>query len=325
MLAAAWLCTLPTAVLPQSEPAGWQAVIEQVVVLDAPAPGDPAPRGKDRTLELSALAWDAPAQVLVAASDRGRLYRYRLGSTGGPLQPQPVSTQRLERGAGGVRPNVEGLAWRPTAEGGELLLAEEMGSAVQRRAADGALLGTLPWPAAVADALAARSAGQAAHGVEAIGHHPRHGLLAALQRPLRLTVAQRQRAPVDADGAPARAAHWVHAADGARWGFLTAGPRSQLKALEVMADGSLLLLERVQQARDAPLRAVLRRLDPQQCDSSRLCEAPALQQRPAALVGLDNFEGLACAPAPEGPCWMVSDDGGGDRPTQLVQFRLARP
>jgi len=117
----------------------------------------------------------------------------------------------------------------------------------------------------------------------------------------------------------------VHAADGARWGFLTAGPRSQLKALEVMADGSLLLLERVQQARDAPLRAVLRRLDPQQCDSSRLCEAPALQQRPAALVGLDNFEGLACAPAPEGPCWMVSDDGGGDRPTQLVQFRLARP
>ena len=310
--------------LAQTGAPSWQALIEHVVTLDAEALDSSHDNGKGRRMELSALAWDAQAQVLVAASDRGRLYRYQLAGAGGSLKPQKVSAQRLERNGAGARANLEGLAWRPGPAGtaGELLLAEEFGTGVQRRTAEGALIGTLSWPPAVAQALAVQAPGKSAHGVEAIGYHPRHGLLAGLQRPVPSAAVAGNTASAD------RPRHWVHAADGTRWAFHTAGQRSHLKALEVLADGSLLLLERVRDAGDPGLRVVLRRLDPLQCDASRLCAAPELVQRPAPLAGLDNYEGLACMPRLEGPCWLVSDDGGASEParqTRLVQFTLVRP
>ena len=57
---------------PRSATAPWNAVVEHAVVLSSPGSKRPA------RMELSALAWNPADQELVAASDRGLLYRYRL-------------------------------------------------------------------------------------------------------------------------------------------------------------------------------------------------------------------------------------------------------
>jgi hypothetical protein len=306
-----------------SPQAPWVAVVEHVLTWPAGA-GAGANAGPGPTArELSALAWDPRARELVAVSDRGRLFRYRLALQGGQWRAEQVMAQRLDLGvrAGGQAQlgsrNVEALAWHRTGPdgAGELLVAPEQGDHVTRLGAEGQVLGTLAWPTAVAAALARAGAEGQRHGVEAIAWHDRHGLLAATQRPTR--------SPPRAAGGAERL-HWIHAASGARWGFAASGRDSHLKAIESLPDGTLLLLERTQARGDERLHTVLRWLDLGACGEARLCAAPLLPMQPAPIVGPDNVEGLACND--EGTCWLVSDGGAGDKPpTRMWQFRLARP
>lgn len=316
---------------PQPQPAQdsveapWTAVIEHSVVLSSSASKASA------RMEISALAWNPEAQELAAVSDRGVMYRYRLHMLEGRLHANALSSQRMTRSPpdapnASSKLNAEALIWHPTtrrqsdpspvnttAGDGELLLAEEHGNAVLRLTPDGRVQGTLPWPPAVAAALSASVEDGSRHGVEAIAWHPRHGLLAALQRPVksRPAVGQAEAAPL----------HWIHAASGARWGFSAAGPHSHLKAIESRPDGSLLLLERVRWRDDPRLHTVIRFLNPARCGEARLCSAPVLPIQPAPLIGTDNHEGLACTDS--GTCWLVNDGGPkGEQPTRLIQFRL---
>lgn len=333
-------------------PAPWRAVIEQRVELPADPVGGRTPR------EVSALAWDAQRSELVAVSDRGRLWRYRLKLADGRLQVEPVLTARIDADAGtaangtraatgadseegtnsaggaqhpGGRGSVdaEGLVWRPTGGGGELLVAGERAWGVMRLAADGRVLGQLPWPAGLQTLLGGRRP-----RVEALAWHPLHGLLVAPQNSTRRDPAGLQGAPPGAQEeqapepvqAPRRVhgdarSHGVHAASGARWQLAASGPRSQIKAIEVLADGSLLLLERVQPVRGGPHQSVLRWLDPASCGDDRACAAPPLSLTPAAAFGTDNQEGLACAD--DGRCWLVNDSGPGrGTASWLTPFRL---
>ena len=312
---------------PLSATAPWTAVIEHSVVLSSP--------GSKRTarMELSALAWNPEAQELVAASDRGVLVRYRLRTLDGQLQVDTLSSQRLAKprqdaSQAPAALNPEALAWRsrtpdqqappaagPSPGGGELLLAGEHGDAVLRLSPDGRAQGRLPWPSAVAAALSARVDAGSRHGVEAIAWHARLGLLAALQRPVKVRQA------ADPSDGSATSVHWIHAGSGARWGFAPAGPHSQLKAIEARPDGSLLLLERVRRDNDPRLHTILRTLDPATCGEARLCPAPVVPIQPAPIVGDENHEGLACTDS--GTCWLVNDGGpNGEQPTRLIQFRL---
>lgn len=314
---------------PRSATAPWTAVVEHAVVLSSPGSKRPA------RMELSALAWNPADQELVAASDRGLLYRYRLRMLDGQLHADTVSSQRLldPRPSASRTPtevNPEALAWRPQAPdrpapsaadpdagggGGELLLAGEHGDAVLRLSPDGRAQGRLPWPAAIATALSARVDAGSRHGVEAIAWHARLGLLAALQRPVKVRQA------ADPSDSSATSVHWIHAGSGARWGFAPAGPHSQLKAIEARPDGSLLLLERVRRDNDPRLHTILRTLDPATCGEARLCPAPVVPVHPAPIVGDENHEGLACTDS--GTCWMVNDGGpNAEQPTRLIQFRL---
>lgn len=142
-----------------------------------------------------------------------------------------------------------------------------------------------------------------AKGVEAMGWHDQHGLLAVLQQPL------------GEAGAPVH--HQLHAADGSRWVVAgRGGKRSAIKALHVQRDGRVLLLERDTGAR--PSAYWLHELDVAACGLAHaVCVAPAvrLMLDPARD---DNFEGLACL-APD-RCLIVSDDG--NRPGVATVFWL---
>lgn len=263
-----------------------------------------------KSAELSALAWSPSAKTLFAASDKGRLFAYRLRWDGEQrLTGAEISAATaLIDPATGKRMNAEGLAFAPAGNGraAQLLVAPEKGASAWALAAVSPDL--LPptaqaWPAAIAQALAEPGT---KHGVEAIEWHPEHGLMAALQRPVSTTPTL----------------HTIHAADGRRWAFTSAATRADIKAIERIGIERLLVLERVRGGAQDRREFVLREIDLQACATAP-CNPPAIALRSAALDGRDNFEGLACIDATT--CLLVSDDGSdGAGPTRLVQLRLQR-
>lgn len=258
--------------------------------------------------ELSGLAWMPQARALMAVSDRGQLWRLPVEWSGpaGALRLHlgtPTPARALDT-AGAPPPNAEALAWRPATASGApavLLVADEAQHRVLAIDPEGQVLQTLPVPGPADQAARLRGANA---GIEALAWHPALGLIAAPQRPVK--------------GADATL-HRLHAAGGPHWDLRNAGPRSSLKALEVLDASTLLVLERTGVGRSQ--QAVLRPLVLAGCGGDRVCDAPALVLSHPALQGRDNFEGLACVG--DGLCLVVSDDGGTGR-TRLLLVRLRR-
>ncbi len=255
--------------------------------------------------ELSGLAWDADEQTLYAVSDRGILFAFALRVDKLHLQAlKPLRATRLQAPPGQGTPNAEGLALANADNGTrgdtELIVAAENGPALLRYGPQGQPLGALELPAPLRDPDAYRSKNAR---LESVALDPRHGALTAPQRSL---------------AALPPSLHRIYASDGRHWD-LTAGDRGAVKGLETLADGGLLVLERVGRGRD--IQAVLRRLDPASCGGGTAC-----QSEPITLPGLaagDNYEGLARLD--HGLFLIVSDDGGKGRlATRLVLFSLPK-
>lgn len=285
-----------------------RAQVEHVVALPATAIDG------QRPAELSALAWDADAGDLLAASDRGVLFRWRVDDRGGSLRLQPVAAHTIRDTAGrSAALNAEALAWRraggSSASGddhGTLWVAGETATQAWTLDTQGRQTGSADWPAAlVADAARERST----HGIEALDWDPQHGLLAALQRALP--------GPAAPDG-QAQAWHAVHAASGRSWRFAPAGPGSQLKAIERLQRGGtvgLLVLERLR-----GMQPVLRWLALDGCGGTTPCTPEPVPLLGLPADGRHNVEGLACRD--DGVCWLVSDATPGKTATLLLQLRL---
>lgn len=297
---------LPAALLAVSAgaaaaPQGWPARLllqQQAVVAPGPADG-PGVR------ELSALAWDATAGELLALGDRGVLVRLGLGPAGGPLAPVPRSALRISHGRDG-----EALHARPGAAGAPpqwWMLAETVGHLV-RLGPQGEALETRAWPLP--------GSGKRARA-EALAWTPDAGFLVAPQRAQPLALAQ-----------GTRSLHAVHADGGRWWAFEPAAAGSHVKAIEALAGGALLVLERVPLPPAADggrsFRTLLRLLRLPGCGPAQVCPADVLPVQPPIADGPDNFEGLACAD--DGRCWIVSDSGP-DRatPTRLLQLKMQAP
>lgn len=261
------------------------------------------------TRELSGLAWAAPHQQLFAVSDRGRLWRLPV-TWAGPRGQERLQLDRavlvatLQGDKAAPRVNAEAITWQPAspaATWGRLLVADESAHRVLVLDAAGAVQGALPvpGPSDQADRLRGRNA-----GVEALAWHPTHGLLAATQRPLAGSSA---------------AVHQLHAEDGSTWSLQAAGGRADVKAIEVLDAQTLLVLERVKEGDG--WKALLRPIDLTTCLATAVCNPPVLAVTHPALLGRDNFEGLACVT--DDLCLLVSDDGQQGR-TMLVLLRLVR-
>jgi len=253
-----------------------------------PVPTTAAAGAKPR--ELSGLAWSPDGQTLSAVSDRGRLFHWQVRWAQGVIDGlQPLSVHTLVQG--GQVLNAEALAWQvlPTLPMPTLVVVDEAAPQVWPVSPDGVLGLGQPLPAPLQDGPARRGSN---NGVEGLAWHPVHGWLAAAQRPL--------------VGVPP-GVHRVYGGAGAHWDLRAAAPRSHIKALELLPDGQLLVMERFKQG--AAHRHVLRSLDLARCGGAQPCDPPAWAVPvPAAAPPTLNLEGLACLDSRR--CLLVSDDGG---------------
>jgi hypothetical protein len=230
-----------------------------------------------RVAEISGLAWDPEAQRLYAVSDSGHLFRFRLLMQAGELVGvEPLSAVPLKPVAGAPgkgATDAEGLAWR--SEGGvpELLVATEGTPKVWRIGTQGEALGEAPLPAALADATRYAAPNTM---LEAVAVHPTHGLLLAPEQGLR--------------GEDPLQGHRVHGRT-RHWNVPSMEPGvSRLKAMDVMEDGSLLILER--SGGGKRLRNALRHVDLSRCQHLPACK-PATLALLDRRSGAENFEGMA--------------------------------
>lgn len=250
--------------------------------------------------EISGLAWDAGKQWLYAVSDKGNLFRLRLRIEGGELRAVvPVAAVMMRSSAGPLGQasgfDAEGLALRPGTEGPdkhsirtELLVATEGTPRVLRVAPSGEVLGELALPNELADA--GRYADRNAM-LESVAIHPVHGVLVTPERPLR--------------GEIRPAGHRIQAVDH-HWNIQALDPEeSNLKAMEVLDDGQLLVLER--SGRGKRLVNALRSARLEACSGPSSCPMQTLLYMDHA-GGSDNFEGMAYLG--NGQVLLASDNRG---------------
>lgn len=240
--------------------------------------------------ELSGLAWDADEQQLIAVSDYGYVYRFRLHRQRDRLvEVTPIFAARLTNtatDAGGSkshkRINAEGVALHAR----ELVIAEENPATLGRFRLDGQHLGNMSVPEPANDISRYKKKGR---GLESVIWHPQFGVITAPESPLRKTPKN---------------LHTVYA-KGYVWAFPHFGPRSRLKGMALFPDGKLLVLERTRLGNKSTQVASLRQVDLGKCDASDVCEATLLTTLPP---GAENFEGLALLDAHS--ALIVSDNGG---------------
>ena len=255
--------------------------------------------------ELSGLAWDADAQLLYAVSDKGNVFHFRLALDGDEIQASdPVFAAALRDPEDGqARFNAEGLAVQNADNGiaGDTVLVvaleDRTGPRIVRFAPSGVLLDALPVPP---PAHRIGHYARKGRGLEAVAFHPEHGLITAPESPLRLQPEGQ---------------HAVYA-QARQWSFARRSPDSRLKALDVEADGSLLVLERTRS--DGHLTASLRRVG--DCRGAQPCETGELV---ALAPGADNFEGMTRLDGRR--VLLVSDHGGKKDPQPTTLALVAVP
>ncbi len=250
----------------------------ELAVLDSKPAPVVAPDGQSIN-ELSGLAWDADEKLLYAVSDDGILHHFRLEIADGKIASlEPVLSVPLKAGVTSQVVNAEGLAVTNGDNGKqgdtELLVAFEDGPAIHRFKADGTSLGALQLPKALADAA---NYSEANSRLEAVAVAGALGVVTAPEEALL--------------GEPGDT-HTIHGLEGKRWSFATFQPkRSNLKAIEPISDGRLLLLERTREQKGGPSIGRLRVLDPKTCGEADACAVENLDPGASQLLN-NNFEGL---------------------------------
>lgn len=262
--------------------------------------------------ELSGLGWDEDEQVLFAVSDKGVLFRFAF--TGGDkslARLQLHAAVRLSDRAGSALPRelagAEGLAVRRGGNGvqgdTELIVAFETGSRIATFNTSGRLIEELSVPGAPISEGNLRAANR---GLESVAEHPEFGLLTATEQSMQ---------------AEPKGQHTIRSSRGRSFTVAALnGGKGRLKAIEVLPNGQLVLLERFKIPGSEQHQSVLRVLDPSACNRDQRCEtrdpAPSSTNLPPG-----NFEGLARL----GPGLFVavSDDfENGLRATRFVLLRV---
>lgn len=270
-----------------------------------------------RLCGLSGLAWDEDASLLYAISDQGRLFHLRpeFDGHGYLSRIRPVAAYPLRNAAGAPLrapfDDAEGLAIRNGENGipgdAELLVSFEVKPRVARYNPKGEWRGEEPLPAPLRDIRNYRDNNQA---LESVTLHPRWGVLVGTEAPLRADPAGQVR---------------IFTRQSPFWNYpLGNAPGSALVAMEALADGSLLTLERAFVAPLRPLIISLRRTEP--------LPAPGTNQTLLKVADLavfdsgqgwllDNFEGLTYYR--DRRFFIVSDDNcNAWQATLLVYFEL---
>lgn len=280
-----------------------QSVQSQITIPAAEVNGIPV-------YELSGLAWDADEQLLYAVSDKGYVFHFRLKFDGDKLAAaEPVYAGALADPNKKTAPrkgfNAEGIAVQNGDNGkrgdSTLVVSLEGGNepTILRFSPTGAVLEQLAVPAPLNDVSNFR---KKKRGLESVAFHPEFGLLTAPESPL-------EDIPKDQHAVYAKGRHWA---------FAGYAPKSRLKAMNVLPDGNLLVLERSSLDSSDSLTPSVRRVDIENCPAGGVCSAEDLAVLPASL---NNFEGMTRLG--DGRVLIVSDQGAKDRQdTTLVVLKF---
>lgn len=260
--------------------------------------------------ELSGLAWDEDEQILYAVSDKGNVFHFRLKLAGTSIVASvPVFAGALAGGDDGRsrrgRLNAEGLAVLNAGNGilgdSELVVAVEGGEPrILRFSPTGAMLGDVPLPPPLNDLRSYRGTNK---GLESATYHSKHGLMTAPESPLANTSED---------------LHTVYAGD-RHWSFPAYPVKdSRLKALEMLSNGNLLVLERAFTSSAKPIVVSLRYVGLAACSSGSVC---AVADIAVLSNAFDNFEGMTSIG--NGRYLIVSDSKKQDlQETVLMLFTL---
>jgi len=254
---------------------------------------------------LSGLVWQASEGLLYAVSDQGYLLKLRprfanealvgleFVARHALLDAQGMALSNKERDA-------EGLALAQDSGGTTLLVSFEGRHRVARHDLEGRWLEDMSPATALASGLKALPSNQ---GLEALALHPRHGVIGGIEHP--------------SSRLPGQILRFTEPAEA--WAYPVASPEGALVALDTLADGRLLALERRFIAPWKPLIITLRVID---------LAAPALPSpilaRFSSAEGwpVDNFEAVAWHRP--GHVFMLSDDNVNPaQETLLVYLQLA--
>lgn len=259
--------------------------------------------------ELSGLAWDEDEQLLYGVNDRGKLFHFKLTMQDGRITAvDAVKAVKLRNKKGKKLPwrDTEGLVAMNANNGKrgdtQLVVAVEGKPNLWRFDTDGKKLGSEKLNKALQDRHQYRGGN---NGLESVTYHPQYGFLTAPEIALK--------------GLPENL-HTVYARN-RQWSFMAyPAKNSSISGMDVMPDGSLLILERAWSGLGNPMVISLRRVDLKACSKDGACQAENLKVLSSILL-VDNYEGLTHI---KGDLYMmVSDDGKHDLlRTLLTSFRI---
>lgn len=251
--------------------------------------------------EVSALAWQDG--VLLAVSDRNRLYRLTLGDDPGLLAPVLVSTLRLADEAGERLRRRDFAAEGVALAGPALAILSEAPPQLALFDPQGRRVRVSHLAPELADLATLRDLRS---GVEALADHPVLGLLVAPEEPLQ---GQRRRT------------HVIYGEGGPLLAFHTdAEGRTRIKAMETLPDGRILVLER-DRLDDGTIQPFLRLIDPATCPVTAPCTVPAWPLALPTPADAD-FEGLAWLG--DGRLLIASDDRTDQGPRTVLALLSIR-
>jgi hypothetical protein len=272
------------------------------------------------TASLSGLAWDEDEQILYAISDTGNLFHLRPMIQEHVLKDVEVLKAYVLTDAEGKKlpkasTDSEGLSLLNGNNGvkgdSELIISFERKPKITRVRPDGVQLDeyTLPEPLQNAKLYVNNN-----KMLESVTLHPEFGILTAPEYPLKTF-------PQDKIT--------VFSLDGQQWQFPRhTAPNSAVVAIEALADGSLLVMERAFVSPILPLIISLRQVELKHCVE---CEEGENPVRDIAIFNsalgwhVDNFEGLTHH---QGQFFfMVSDDNNNRiaQKTLLNYFEIIAP
>ncbi len=272
--------------------------------------------------ELSGIAWDEDESILYAVSDEGVLFHLQLQFRGDSLVDAKVTAAwPLQDEAGkrltGKWKDSEGLAviLSNNAKLGDtqLLVAFERRPRIVRYSVQGEFLGTVDIPDELEDRKSYFKSNKA---LESLAIHPVYGVITSPEYPLK----------ADADDIIS-----IFSQHGKIWGIRRSPiENAAVVAMEVLNDGSVLILQRAYKSPFHPLIIILSQvvLD-ESCEmrvanrQNSLCVRVDLATLSTAKGwALDNFEGLTMYN--NNAFLMVSDNNGaGIQRTLLTYFHLA--
>ena len=260
--------------------------------------------------ELSGLAWDEDEAILYAISDTGYLFHLQpiiVEKTLTTVHYQTAYRLRDKQGKKLPSRDTEGLTLLKGRNGvvgdSELVISFERIPRIARFTPTGEWLGdyTLPTPLQSIKNYSSRN-----KALEAVTIHPEFGVLTAPEWPLRGNKGNIV----------------IYAQDGRQWVFPHhPAPNSAVVALEALADGSILVLERAFVSKFRPLIISLRHIDLASCQQStdKKCQPKQIMTlNNSQGWRIDNFEGLTRHQA--NFFFMVSDNNGNYLQRTLLSY-----